>query len=98
MSGWHDMVTRSLHRTKNYKYTIWQATDGDGGGYLKSTKGLVSGIPSYSTVDIDFGYVDYTKIITPRWRAVTSYKASTKPDTSNGKPAGLLKMERNFIM
>ena len=68
---------------KNYKYTIWQSTDGDGGGYLNSTKGLVAGIPSYSTVDVDFGYVDYTKIITPRWSAVSTYKASTKPDTAN---------------
>ena len=81
---------------KNYKYTIWQATDGDGGGYLKSTKGLVSGIPSYSTVDIDFGYVDYTKIITPRWRAVTSYKASTKPDTSNGKTGWVTENGKKF--
>ncbi len=69
----------------SYKYTIWQATDGDGGGYLKSTKGLISGIPSWSTADIDFGYVDYTKTITPRWHALASYKASSKPDTSNGK-------------
>ena len=70
---------------KKYKYTIWQSTDGDGGGYLNTTKGLVAGIPSYSTVDIDFGYVDYTKIITPRWHAQTGYKASTRPDTSNYK-------------
>lgn len=69
----------------NYKYTIWQSTDGDGGGYLNSTKGLVSGIPIYSTVDIDFGYVDYTKIIAPRKQTLSTYKASTKPDTSNGK-------------
>lgn len=61
---------------KKYKYTIWQSTDGDGGGYLRSTKGLVVGIPVYSTVDIDFGYVDYTKIITPRWHADSSYKAT----------------------
>ena len=51
---------------KKYKYTIWLSTDGDGGGYLKTTKGLISGIPSYSTVDVDFGYVDYTKKINPR--------------------------------
>lgn len=70
---------------KKYKYTIWQSTDGDGGGYLNTTKGLVAGIPSYSTVDIDFGYVDYTKIITSRWHAQTGYKASTRPDTSNYK-------------
>ena len=61
---------------KKYKYTIWQSTDGDGGGYLNTTKGLVAGIPSYSTVDIDFGYVDYTKIITPRWHC-------HRPDTKS---------------
>lgn len=68
-----------------YKYTIWQSTDGDGGGYLNTTKGLVAGIPVYSTVDIDLGYVDYTKIITPRWHAQSGYKASTSPDTSTYK-------------
>ena len=91
MYGLRGMVIRfRLLTRKTYKYTIWQSTDGDGGGYLNTTKGLVAGIPSYSTVDIDFGYVDYTKIITSRWHAQTGYKASTRPDTSNykGKPAG----------
>lgn len=85
---------------KKYKYTIWQSTDGDGGGYLNTTKGLVAGIPSYSTVDIDFGYVDYTKIITSRWHAQTGYKACTDriPATIKEKPAGQQRTERNFIM
>jgi len=74
-----------------YKYTIWQATDGDGGGYLNSTKGLISGISSYSNVDVDFGYVDYTKIITPRTKALATYKASRTPDTKNNIKNGWVK-------
>lgn len=66
--------------SSSYDYTIWQATDGDGGGTLNSTAGLISGIPSGNNVDIDFGYVDYTKIITPRWSAVSTYEPSTTPD------------------
>ena len=101
MYGLRGMVIRfRLLTRKKYKYTIWQSTDGDGGGYLNTTKGLVAGIPSYS-VDIDFGYVDYTKIITSRWHAQTGYKASTRPDTSNYKGKNRLgnrERKRNFIM
>lgn len=32
----------------SYKYTIWQSTDGDGGGILNPTKGLVDGIPVWN--------------------------------------------------
>lgn len=64
----------------SYNYTIWQATDGDGGGTLNPTAGLIAGIPSSNNVDINFGYVDYTKIITPRWSPVSTYKPSTTPD------------------
>lgn len=47
---------RILAPSRNdYKYSIWQATDGDGGGYLNTTKKLIAGIPIWSTVDIDFG-------------------------------------------
>ena len=70
---------------KKYNYTVWQSTDGDGGGYLKSTKGLIAGIPIYSSVDVNFGYVDYTRVITPRWHAEAGYKASLKPDTVTQK-------------
>lgn len=56
-----------------YKYTIWQATDGDGGGILNPTKGLINGISKYCNVDVNFGYVDYTKKIVPRTEPVSSY-------------------------
>jgi hypothetical protein len=57
----------------SYNYTIWQATDGDGGGALNSTKGLIDGIPSCNNVDINFGFVDYTTKITPRTQPVSTY-------------------------
>lgn len=67
-----------LAPSKNkYKYTIWQSTDGDGGGVLNPTKGLIDGIPAKNNVDVNFGYRDYTKTIVPRWKALESY----------GKPA-----------
>lgn len=56
-----------------YNYTIWQSTDGDGGGRLRPTKGLIDGIPIYNNCDINFGFVDYTKKITPRSRCLSSY-------------------------
>ena len=88
---------RILAPSRNdYKYSIWQATDGDGGGYLNTTKKLISGIPIWSTVDIDFGYVDYTKIITPRKYTASTYKASTRPDTSNGKTGWVTEHGKKF--
>lgn len=62
-----------------YKYTIWQSTDGDGGGVLNPTKGLIPGIPLDCNVDMDFGYVDYTKKIVPRRSPVYDYEPSKKP-------------------
>lgn len=59
-----------------YNYTIWQSTDGDGGGTLNPTKGMIDGIPESSNCDINFGYVDYTKIVTPRWNPLASYVPS----------------------
>ena len=47
-----------------YNYTIWQSTDGNRESGLNSTSGLVAGIPAGNDVDMDFGYVDYTKKIT----------------------------------
>lgn len=74
---------------EDYKYTIWQSTDGDGGGVLNSTKGLINGIPKYSDVDVDFGYVDYTQKITPRTEPKPGYKPSELPETDGGeKPQG----------
>lgn len=65
-------------------YTIWQATDGDGGGTLNSTKGLIDGIEPYNNVDIDFGFVDYTKKITPRTAPVSGYTPTEDPSEKNG--------------
>ena len=64
-----------------YNYTIWQSTDGNTANGLNSTKGLVPGIPAGDDVDIDFGYVDYTKKITPRWKSLESYTPAATPDT-----------------
>ena len=58
---------------RSFRYTIWQSTDGDGGGVLNPTKGLIAGIPVYNNVDLNFGFVDYTKKITPRREPVSSY-------------------------
>lgn len=32
---------------------------------------------------MDFGYVDYTKKITPRWKSLDSYVPAMKPDTGS---------------
>ncbi len=68
-----------------YRYSIWQASDGDGGGILNPTKGLIDGIPRENNVDINFGFVDYTKIIQPRTQALSSY---TPTVVSNGWVTG----------
>ncbi|MDD7218777.1 MAG: GH25 family lysozyme [Clostridia bacterium] len=68
-----------------YEYTIWQATDGNTENGLNSTRGLIPGIPSGNDVDINFGYVDYTKKITPRFNAKSSYVPSSKPDSTENK-------------
>lgn len=54
-------------------YTIWQATSGSTSSGLKSTAGLIPGIPTSNSVDVNFGYKDYTKYITPRTKAAESY-------------------------
>lgn len=67
----------------DYSYTIWQSTDGDGGGVLNPTKGLIAGVPANCNVDVDFGYVDYTKKIVPRRNPVSGYVPS--PDIEEDK-------------
>ena len=62
---------------EDYDYTIWQCTDGYGGGLLNPTKGLIDGIDD--NVDINFGFVDYTKIIKPRKYTASGYKPSSHP-------------------
>ena len=80
---------------ERYNYTIWQSTDGNPESGLNSTSGLVAGIPAGNDVDMDFGYVDYTKKITPRWKSLDSYVPAVKPDigANDGKQeqAGLHK-------
>lgn len=68
----------------SYNYTIWQCTDGEGGGVLNSTKGLVAGIPAGNNIDMNFGYVDYTRKITPRWNSLASYKPTVIEEPKNG--------------
>ena len=68
---------------ERYNYTIWQSTDGNRESGLNSTSGLVAGIPAGNDVDMDFGYVDYTKKITPRWKSLDSYVPAMKPDTGS---------------
>lgn len=62
-----------------YRHTIWQATDGDPNRDSYSTVGLIPGIPASNSVDIDFGYVDYTTKIVPRYAPVSSYEGGTGP-------------------
>lgn len=69
----------------DYEYTIWQSTDGDGGGLLNPTKGLVDGIPASNNIDVDFGFVDYSKIIVPRTAPAPGYVPSDAPDYSADK-------------
>lgn len=66
-----------------YSYTIWQSTDGNTESGLNPMKGLIAGIPSWNDSDIDFGYVDYTKKITPRWEPVASYVPADRANTGS---------------
>ena len=73
---------------ERYNYTVWQSTDGNAENGLNSTSGLVAGIPNGDDVDVDFGYVDYTKKITPRKYSVSGYKPASKPDTGTSGNSG----------
>lgn len=55
----------------DYRYTIWQATDGSSIG--PTTAGMISGIPRENAVDLNFGYVYYLSKITPRTQPVAGY-------------------------
>ena len=67
--AWYSDKMISPDKT-DYTYGIWQSTCGDG-DVLRSTKGLISGISG--AVDLDIGFVDYTKKITPRTMASVDY-------------------------
>lgn len=70
-------------RTK-YNYGIWQCTAGNlgSGSYMVSTKGLIDGIPEENNVDLNYGYIDYTTKVIPRWSAKEGYTPSAAPTTS----------------
>lgn len=68
---------------EKYSYTIWQSTDGNAANGLNTTKGLIAGIPTWNDIDLNFGYVDYTKIITPRWEPASSYTPADSPNTGS---------------
>lgn len=80
IASYGDTILAPSH--DDYKYTIWQSTDGDGGGLLNPTKGLVDGVPASNNIDVDFGYVDYTKVIVPRTEPVSGYVPAELPDYS----------------
>lgn len=61
--------------TSRYRYTIWQSTGGSATPGMNSTAGLIDGIPAGNNADINFGFVDYTKIITPRTQPVSGYQS-----------------------
>ena len=65
-----------------YRYSIWQGTGGEESLGLIPTRGMISGISPNLNVDIDIGFVDYTKIVTPRTEALSSYVPS--PVRRNG--------------
>ena len=67
-----------------YQYGIWQCTAGNEGegSYMRTTKGLVDGIPTDNNVDLNYGFVDYTQKVTPRWQARTEYVPAKTPSTA----------------
>lgn len=67
--------------SSKYSYTVWQSTSGEADSGLNPTRKLISGIPVWNDVDMDFGFVDYTKVITPRWQPLASYSPAVTADT-----------------
>lgn len=68
-----------------YKYTIWQCTAGDEVPGMISTKKLISGVPKENNVDLNFGYVDYTTKVVPRWNSQEGYTPAKQPLYSDPK-------------
>ena len=71
--------------TSKYKYTIWQCTAGDEVPGMISTKKLISGVPKENNVDLNFGYVDYTTKVVPRWNSQEGYTPAKQPLYSDPK-------------
>ncbi|MDO5134845.1 MAG: GH25 family lysozyme [Eubacteriales bacterium] len=70
-----------------YNYGIWQCTAGNlgSGSYMVTTKGLIDGIPKENNVDLNYGFVDYTKLVVPRTSALEGYEPAAKADTTPGQ-------------
>ena len=73
--------------TSKYRYTIWQSTAGDEVPSMNSTKKLISGVPVENNVDLNFGFVDYTTRIVPRWNSQEDYIPATQPLYADPKPS-----------
>ena len=65
--------------TSSYKYTIWQSTAGDEVPGMIATKNLISGVAKENNVDVNFGFVDYTTRIVPRWTSQEGYVPAAEP-------------------
>ena len=50
-----------------------------------STKKLISGVPKENNVDLNFGYVDYTTKVVPRWNSQEGYTPAKQPLYSDPK-------------
>lgn len=72
--------------TSTYKYTIWQGTAGDEVSGMASTKNLISGISKWDNVDVNFGFVDYTAKIVPRWQPQQGYTPAAEPSYQDKVP------------
>lgn len=64
----------------------------------ETTKGLISGIPSYSTVDVDFGYVVTQKKLLQDGMHRAAIKPLQNRILPPEKPDGTQKTEKNSII
>lgn len=69
---------------EDFRYTIWQSTDGAEENGLNHTRGLIAGIPEACDVDLNFGFKDYTKVITPRTEPLADYTPTPLESVKNG--------------
>ena len=60
-------------------------TAGDEVPGMISTKKLISGVPKENNVDLNFGYVDYTTKVVPRWNSQEGYTPAKQPLYSDPK-------------
>lgn len=53
---------------------------------MASTKNLISGISKWDNVDVNFGFVDYTAKIVPRWQPQQGYTPAAEPSYQDKVP------------